>query len=271
MAFENVGLVWSPELLKEYLPTIARPDWCKAITLHHTGSPSLAQRPNGFTIRHIKNICDFYKNTKGWSSGPHFFIDEDQIFGMCDFRKNGIHAKSFNSFAIGIEVLGDYDREDPLSGRGYACWKNAAIATRVLLDWLHLDANKKTVLFHREEPSTNKQCPGKKVLKDWVLNLIQAPIELQSTETDKPDVGMNWSNWDFRGESWCVPICDFLVAKGIPSANVIANLQKGDDGEIYYGKELIEGAYYAVPNSHLKPNDCTWAPARELIDLVPAV
>ena len=46
-----------------------------------------------------------YKNTLGWSAGPHLFTDEDQIWGMCDFSKKGVHAVSFNKRAIGIEVL----------------------------------------------------------------------------------------------------------------------------------------------------------------------
>jgi hypothetical protein len=282
MAFENVGLVWTPESLKEYLSTIIRPDWCRAITLHHTGSPSLTDRPHGFTIRHIENIADFYRNTKKWSSGPHLFIDEDQIFGMCDLRKKGIHAISFNHFAIGIEVLGNYDRENPLSDRGLACWKNTATTTKVLLDWLKLDVNEETVLFHCEDPNTNKTCPGLKVTreipgnappqKSWVLNLIQAPTpSVSQVEINKPDVGMNWAYWDFRGENWCVPIHNFLTAKGISSGNVIANLKRCHDGEFYYGKELIENAYYVNTNSNLKPNDCTWAPAMELMDLVQAV
>jgi len=57
----------------------------------------------------IANIRDYYKNDLLWSAGPHLFIDEDEIYGMCDLRKKGVHAVSFNKTAIGIEVLGDYD------------------------------------------------------------------------------------------------------------------------------------------------------------------
>jgi len=174
MGYENVGRVWTPESLGQYLATIDKPDWCEAITLHHTADPSLADRPKGFTIRHIENIRDYYINKKGWSAGPHLFIDEDQIFGMCDLRKNGVHAISFNSYAIGIEVLGNYDSEDPKSDRGLACWQTAAAAVRVLLPWLGFDANLETILFHRDDEETDKSCPGTLVEKDWVLSLIAA-------------------------------------------------------------------------------------------------
>jgi hypothetical protein len=267
MGYENVGRVWSPESLAQYLATIKKPNWCEAITLHHTAEPSLADRPNGLLIRHIENIRNYYINEKGWSAGPHLFIDEDQIFGMCDLRKKGIHAKSFNSYAIGIEVLGNYDSEDPKSGRGLSCWRNATAAVGVLLNWLGIEANEETILFHREEPDAHKSCPGTKVKKDWVLALIKTPGVPAGTETEKPDVGMPWSYWDYCGERWCVPVYKFLVAKGMPSETVIAKL-KTKGGKIFFGKELLEGAHYVKAGSSLQPNDCTWASARELLDLV---
>ena len=54
------------------------------------------------------------------------FGDEDQLWSMRDFRRPGVHAVSFNSMSIGIEVLGDYDTENPKMGRGLACWESAA-------------------------------------------------------------------------------------------------------------------------------------------------
>lgn len=267
MGFEKVGTVWTPRSFADYLTTITRPDWCKAVALHHTATPSLAQRPKGLLINHIENLRDYYKQDLGWSSGPHLFIDEDQIFGMCDLRRKGVHAVSFNSSAIGIEVLGFYDQEDPLSGRGLACWNTAAAATRALLDWLGLKAGGNTVLFHRDDPKTGKTCPGTKVKKEWLLELIEHPASSHSTETDKPDPGMAWTSWEFRGERWCVPVYEFLVARGIPSATVIAKL-KAKGGRFYFGEELLEGAFFADGTSPFKPNGCTWAPARELLDLV---
>lgn len=126
MGFENVGKVWTPQGLQELLGTLTKPDWCDSVTLHHTAAPSLAQRPDGFNAQHIKNIQSYYQNQLGWSSGPHLFVDDDQLWGMCDFRRKGIHAVSFNKRSIGIEVLGDYDSESAKTGRGLDCWKTAA-------------------------------------------------------------------------------------------------------------------------------------------------
>lgn len=276
MAFENVGKVWTPASLAEYLAPRARPAWVKSITLHHTAEPSLADRPGGFTVQHIRNIQSYYsrpksKGGRGWSSGPHLFVDEDELFGMCDFRFKGIHAASFNSSSIGIEVLGYYDknREDPTSGRGLRCWTNAAAATKVLLDWLGLKKSNSTILFHREDPQTTKSCPGTAVTKDWFLGLIPGtvPDPVHGLQPfDKPDVGIPWNKWHFAGEQWCVPVLEFLVAKGLPSAQVIAAL-KAKDGKLFYGNELIDGGFYVAKGENPKPDAATWAPARELMEV----
>ncbi|UCV15021.1 peptidoglycan recognition protein family protein [Quatrionicoccus australiensis] len=269
MAYENVGLVWTPDSLVEYLASIEPPAWCRAITLHHTGAPSLAQRPRGFLLQHIRNLRDFYQNEKHWSAGPHLFIDDDEIFGMCDLQKKGVHAVSFNSSALGIEVLGDYDTEDPLSGRGLACWQTAAASCSALSSWLGLKVNAESILFHRDDPTTRKSCPGSKVKKDWFLKLIKTSgaNPIPTGETGKPDVGMPWEQWTFRGERWCVPAYAFLLAHGMKSKDIVARL-KSAGGLFFFASEQLEGAFFAGKDSNLKPNQCTWAPARELLELL---
>jgi hypothetical protein len=275
MAFENIGKVWTPASLAEYLEGRAVPSWIDSITIHHTAAPSLAERRRGFTIQHIRNIQDFYMRPKskggagGWSSGPHLFIDDDEIFGMCDFRSKGIHAPSFNGRSLGVEVLGDYDIEDPHSGRGKACWKNTAETVRVLLKWLGLKKNASTILFHRDDPTTKKSCPGKLIDKKWFLDLIPADIDV-SVETspyDKPDVGIPWTDWHFAGEQWCVPLHAFMTAKGVSSAVVVSKL-KITGGVIYYGDELINGGFYVSKGQLPKPDETTWAPVRNLLEIL---
>lgn len=279
MAFENVGKVWTPASLGDALEKRAKPNWVKSITLHHTAEPSLGQRPNGLTIQHIINIREYYKKPKmvkgtmkpGWKAGPHLFIDEDEIFGMCDFAAKGVHAVSFNSTSLGIEVLGSYDigKEDPKSGRGLRCWKNAAAATKILLDWLGLQKSKHTILFHREDPETSKTCPGTAVTKDWFLDLIPEavpnPIH-QPNPFSKPSMDIGWEKWHFAGEKWCVPILEFLVANGASPSDVISKLN-ARDGELFYGDELIEGGFYVAKGSEPKPDESSWAPAHELMEI----
>lgn len=244
MSFSNVGLVWTPDSLKTYLADKKPLPGIKAICLHHTASPSLANRPKGFTIQHIHNIKEFYQE-KGWDRGPHFFTDEDQIFGMTPPTEAGIHAVSFNRMALGIEVLGDYDTENHNVGRGYECWRTTAACTKVLLDWLGLPVNAKTVLFHREDPKTSKTCPGTKVLKNWVLGMINnptsAPVSTLPTITTIPPEQL-------------VGVIDYIVAnKGYTEVEATALLHR--DGALFiFGNDWLEGARYdAVQGKTVAP------------------
>lgn len=175
--FANVGKVWTIVEFASYLRGLQRPRFAKAIVLHHTAAPSLAQRPASLSRQHLINLHDFYQNKMGWRTGPHLFVDDQQetdgcIKGLTPLDVPGSHAVSFNHRSIGIEVLGNYDVEDPFSGRGLECWRNAASATKLLLQWLGLETNATTVLFHRDDPKTSKTCPGSRIQKGWVLGLI---------------------------------------------------------------------------------------------------
>lgn len=64
-----------------------------------------------------------------------------------------------------------------------------------------------------------------------------------------------------------MPVLEFLAASGVPTADVITQLSSRN-GVFYYGSELLEGAYWVAPGSVTEPNGCTWAPARELLELV---
>lgn len=266
MGFENTGRVWSAQSLKTYLQGINKPAWCDSVTLHHTASPSLAQRPNGFTAQHLRNLEHYYRVTKGWSSAPHLFVDEDQLWGMCDFRKKGVHAASFNKRSIGIEVLGDYDSEAAKTGRGRACWENAAAATSVLLEWIGKKANTSTVLFHRDDPLTSKTCPGKKVAKDWVLELIKdvksPAVAAPEKKPALPTASVKLTNQELRydGQNWVVPVRVFLTKKGVSQSDIRTGLQKKGNF-FYYKQELLEDAYYD------KPTKATWVALRELEEL----
>ena len=229
MSYANVGKVWTAESFREYLTGIKKPVYAKSITLHHTGAPSLSQRKNGFIIQHIHNIRSFYESL-GWNRGPHLFIDEDQIFGMTPLTVSGIHAVSFNKNSIGIEILGEYDTEDPTSGRGLECMKNAAAVVKILGEWLDIPLNENTVKFHRDDPKTKKSCPGKKVQKDWFLSLVNGVNLAQPAAA-----GHN------SGEE--VSIIDYAVKKGISNADAVKSL-KIRGGMTLFNDIWIESARY---------------------------
>ena len=227
MSFNNTGKVWSVDAFAQYLKTIKPPAWAKAVCLHHTSSPTLNQRPNGFLAQHLENLKDYYSRQLGWHGAPHLFIDEDQAWGMNPLTETGVHASSFNRLAIGIEVLGDYDNEEPTKGRGLQCWQTATAITKLLLDWLSLPVNDKTVLFHRDDPKTTKTCPGGKVGKAWVINLIK-----NSSVPKTEPVSVSFS-----------ALVPELEKKGYSSEEIKKGL-KISNGKVYWRDKWLEKAYY---------------------------
>ncbi len=185
MSFSLVGTQWNLAGFEKYLSKTDT-GWSDSVTIHHTGFPDLAMRKKGLTAQHIRNIRDYYKG-KGWSGGPHLFIDDLDISGMNPLNERGVHARSFNSKSIGIEVLGNYDNEDPKSGRGWECWKLTAKVVAAILNAKGLPATKATILFHRDDPKTSKTCPGNKIEKVWFIALVKGEMEGKPDQPDEPE------------------------------------------------------------------------------------
>jgi hypothetical protein len=264
MSYRDVGKVWTPATLKEYLTKVKRPAWCKAVTLHHTAYPDLKMRPHGWKVQRMRNLQSYYQNTRKWKAGPHLFTDEDQIFGLSPMTSPGTHARKYNGDSIGVEVLGNYDVESPKSGRGLKCWKTTAEATAVLLDWLGKKPSASTVRFHRDNGITRKSCPGKKVQKDWILGLIKGTsvsepvVEPPKAESeDRPKIP-GWNKFVKINGRWYVPALDFLDHIGGNRATLIKKM-KSENGKFVYDDEIIEGAF------HDREKKTTMAPALELM------
>ena len=64
-----------------------------------------------------------------------------------------------------------------------------------------------------------------------------------------------------------MPLYAFMTAKGVPGAEVLANL-KSKGGIIYYGEELIHGGFYVPKGKTPKPDETTWVPVRNLLDIL---
>ena len=175
MSYANTGKSWNRAELRAYLATLARPKWAKGVTCHHTATPDLAMRPNGWSKQLMKNVEYGYTHERGWDRGPHFFPDDSRVWGLTPPDEQGIHAAAFNRTHIGIEVLGDYDgRDDAKTGRGLACWQTAFWTIAEILRWLGLPASADTINFHRDDPKTNKTCPGKSITRGAVLSGVRA-------------------------------------------------------------------------------------------------
>jgi hypothetical protein len=184
MSFSSVGQVFDLPAFRQHIAGLDL-SWAKSVTIHHTGSPDLAARPKGFTIQHMRNIQNFYEVERKWFRGPHLFTDEDQIFGMSPLTARGTHAESFNNSSIGIEMLGNYDIDSPLEGRGRDVILLTAATTAALLMKLGLPANNLTILFHRDDPKTSKTCPGTKIEKAAFVSLVKNAMTAATAPADK--------------------------------------------------------------------------------------
>ncbi len=162
-----LGKPYTPESFREYLATLQWKGWHPSqIVIHHCAAPSLAQRPSGFIAQHMHNLKEFYEG-KGWSAGPHLFTDDDQVWTFSPMTARGVHAKSFNATGIGIEMLGDYDNEDPWSGRGLKVLTTTCKAVKAIME--RLDLKPDCIRFHRDDKLTSKSCPGTKITKEAFL------------------------------------------------------------------------------------------------------
>lgn len=125
---------------------------------HNTSSPTLADRPDGFTHQHMLNLKSYYEGL-GWHAGPHCFIDDKGVWVFSPLNAPGVHSPSWNSESYGVEMLGEYDVENFNSGRGLLV-QNCAIAVfAVLSSAAGIDSH--SLHDHREDPKTDhRDCPG---------------------------------------------------------------------------------------------------------------
>ena len=166
MAWKGIiGIRFSPNDFDEYLSHLTLSSWRpQFVVVHNTSSPTLAQRPKGFTPAHIQNLVSFYRDQQGWSAGPHCFVDQNGIWVFTPLTTPGVHSPSWNSISWGVETLGEYMKEsfqDPVHSNLVAC-----LATLHLAIGLDIQS----LRFHKEDPrTTHRDCPGVNVDKDKLM------------------------------------------------------------------------------------------------------
>lgn len=164
--------------IKDYLRTIVDMKWNpQFIVLHNTATPSLAQRPTGFTEQQMKNLQGYYSG-KGWPGGPHFFVDQNGIWAFNPIELPGVHSPSWNKKSIGVEMLGDYSYEAFNSGDGAKVRDNAVLLISELSKYFNFDPT--TMKLHKEDKKTTHNCPGKNVIKDDFIKLVQKEINKET-------------------------------------------------------------------------------------------
>lgn len=167
------------------------------VTMHHTGSPDL-KIWNGYQVRKppipdekwMVNLAGYYGspayNARGkliksaWSTGPHFFFTPQNYCVLSPPERPGTHAQSMNANSWGVECVGYFDKgKDAFTGELKQRYIDGLAVLHMVLG---KDPGEKFVVkksglhFHRDDPLTNKTCPGTGVDKADVIKLTRAAM-----------------------------------------------------------------------------------------------
>jgi hypothetical protein len=141
------------------------------IVVHNTYIPNKTQwhAPPGPAQR-IKNLETFYRDTQKWSAGPHLFVADDCIWVFTPLTHPGVHSPSWNKVSWGVETVGDFETEafDANTEENLIC-ALAALHKRGNLD-------PGTIRFHKEDPLTTHNCPGKNMVKGEIIARVRAAL-----------------------------------------------------------------------------------------------
>ncbi len=157
------------------------------IVMHNTSEPTI-ELWMGWSVekrqQYIHNVQDYYQHKLGWNAGPHFFVPptpDPCAFGFSDLGTSGVHASCFNSDAIGIEHVGEFNKEAYDTGPGAIVRDNGIYLMALLHNRLGLQPEPyaygvKGLHFHVECARDNHDCPGSHVHKADVIARIKAEM-----------------------------------------------------------------------------------------------
>ena len=147
--------------------------WASGCLLHHTVKPLAADWRGPLSMQ---ALADYYAGL-GWTFGPHLFVcsgapdpSHDGIWQLTPLSVAGIHGNAANSWAWGVEMVGNYDAAPPPADvSALACGAMAA-----LLDWAGLRPSAETIRPHKTY-NPNKTCPG---LRTDMRAMVRATVAL---------------------------------------------------------------------------------------------
>ena len=144
------------------------------IVLHNTDVPSIAMRPNGFSLHDMTALDNYYGLHMGWTAGPAAFVDQNGIWIFTGFLNPGVHSPSWNSTSWGIEQLGNFDHEPYKSGDGQRIKGHVIAMLAILSIAADLPLDAETLRFHKEDTATTHvRCPGAACQKQDILDAVE--------------------------------------------------------------------------------------------------
>ena len=160
------------DALRAYIRGLNYSSWRPSgMCVHNTASPTLEQWWHGGTSpeQRMKNLRSYYENEMGWSAGPHAFVDGVTWWIFTDFNVKGVHSPSYNGTRLGIELVGDYAKESDETGAGAKVMEMGIALFGECCTYFGWEPNNDKIKFHKEDPATTHDCPGKNIVKSEFL------------------------------------------------------------------------------------------------------
>lgn len=176
---------------KTYLDGLKISNWAKFIVVHNTSSPDIRlytqdwmRRPPAKWTPEIwlRNLVSYYTGM-GWSGGPHLFIppQEDTILVLNSLLVPGVHTPSWNQFSIGVETVGEFEREafgDPTRHNLVAAL--AMLHEKLGLTPLPYALGQRGLHYHKEDhATTHRTCPGRNIGKTDLIHRVMLAMDME--------------------------------------------------------------------------------------------
>jgi hypothetical protein len=163
----------SIEDVRAYIRSLNYGSWRPSnFVVHNTASPTLYQWWNSVPpAERMENLRHYYENEMGWSAGPHAFIDGKSWWIFTPFNVKGVHSPSWNGTMLGFECVGDYNTESDETGMGAEVMRMAHALSGEVCNHFGWDPN--NLKFHKEDPNTDHDCPGKNMSKPGFISDVE--------------------------------------------------------------------------------------------------
>ena len=163
------------------------------MALHNTASPTLDQWWFGGTPpeQRMINLRHYYEVEMGWSAGPHAFVDGKDAWIFTDFNVSGVHSPSWNGTRLGIEMVGNYvsGGDDDETGMGKKVMDMTVVLFGECCAFFGWDPNGQVIKLHKEDPATDHDCPGSRIVKSEFLEDVNRYMGDGGDESPPPEGG----------------------------------------------------------------------------------
>lgn len=159
--------------MRQFIETLPRTSWASGMVLHNTSAPTLGQWTPSNRAQRILNLESYFRDTRGWNSAPHAFVDYDFVWNFTPYTEKGTHSPSWNGTKLGIEMIGDFSigADSATSGLGLKVVQNTAALFGLLHS--HYGWDPETIKLHKEDPLTTHECPGAQIKKSEFISMVQ--------------------------------------------------------------------------------------------------